>query len=109
MIDFVRNMQTQMPRIIFYLSLVFNINNSFTKFSEEFLDLKFRIFEVRNLAEFDLELFRISLLTESHENVHCSDPGYSTHAARFLPFWISIDLRLAMKCSCRNKTLNLHL
>lgn len=45
-VDFVRNMQVEMPKIIFYLSLVFNVNASFTKLSDEYLDLKGKIFDV---------------------------------------------------------------
>ena len=45
-IDFIRNMKTQMPQIIFYLSLLYNINAAFNKFADDYLDLKSKMFDV---------------------------------------------------------------
>ena len=45
-IDFIRNMRTQMPQMIFYLSLVYNVNAAFNRFAEDYLDLKSKLFDV---------------------------------------------------------------
>ena len=45
-IDFIRNMKTQMPQIIFYFSLLYNINAAFNKFADDYLDLKSKMFDV---------------------------------------------------------------
>ena len=39
-------MKTQMPQIIFYLSLLYNINAAFNKFADDYLDLKSKMFDV---------------------------------------------------------------
>ena len=60
-IDFIRNMKTQMPQIIFYLSLLYNINAAFNKFADDYLDLKSKMFDASIKYRKFLGSFRVMI------------------------------------------------